>query len=49
MIVQVSNVLNTDQVARCREVMYRASWIDGRVTAGYQSACGEGQSPVVGE
>ena len=30
--------LSSDQVARCREVMNRASWIDGRVTAGYQSA-----------
>ncbi|MGH7845007.1 MAG: Fe2+-dependent dioxygenase [Candidatus Binatia bacterium] len=38
MIVQIPNVLNPDQVARCREVMNRASWIDGRVTAGYQSA-----------
>ena len=37
MIVQVPNVLNPDQIARCREVMSRASWIDGRVTAGYQS------------
>jgi PKHD-type hydroxylase len=38
MIVQVPNVLNSEQIARCREVMNRASWIDGRVTAGHQSA-----------
>jgi PKHD-type hydroxylase len=38
MIVQVPNVLNSEQISRCREVMNRASWIDGRVTAGYQSA-----------
>jgi len=37
-IVQVPNVLNLEQIARCREVMNRASWIDGRVTAGHQSA-----------
>jgi PKHD-type hydroxylase len=37
-IVQVPNVLNSEQIARCCEVMNRASWIDGRVTAGYQSA-----------
>jgi PKHD-type hydroxylase len=37
-IVQVPNVLNAEQIARCREVMNRGSWIDGRVTAGYQSA-----------
>lgn len=38
MIVQVPNVLNSEQIAHCREVMNRADWIDGRVTAGYQSA-----------
>ena len=37
MIVQVPNVLNHEQIGRCREVMNRASWIDGRVTAGHQS------------
>ncbi len=38
MILQVPQVLNSEQLAHCREVMNRASWIDGRVTAGYQSA-----------
>lgn len=38
MIVQVPNVLNPEQVARCRDVMNRAAWVDGRVTAGFQSA-----------
>jgi PKHD-type hydroxylase len=38
MIVHVPGVLNPEQVARCRDVLSRASWIDGRVTAGYQSA-----------
>lgn len=38
MIVQIPNVLNAEQIARCRQVMHRASWIDGRITAGYQSA-----------
>jgi PKHD-type hydroxylase len=37
MIVQVPNVLNAQQIAHCREVMNRANWIDGRVTAGHQS------------
>lgn len=37
MILQVPNVLNAEQISRCREVMGRASWIDGRVTAGHQS------------
>jgi PKHD-type hydroxylase len=38
MIVQVTNVLNAEQIARCCEVMNRASWMDGRVTSGHQSA-----------
>jgi PKHD-type hydroxylase len=38
MIVHVPKVLNPEQIARCREVMTRATWIDGRVTAGHQSA-----------
>jgi PKHD-type hydroxylase len=38
MIVQIPNVLKPEQIARCREVMTRATWIDGRVTAGHQSA-----------
>ncbi len=38
MIVQVPKVLNIEQIARCREVMNRANWIDGRATAGFQSA-----------
>jgi PKHD-type hydroxylase len=38
MIVQVPHVLTSEEVDHCREVMTRASWIDGRVTAGHQSA-----------
>ena len=38
MIVHVPHVLNSEQLARCREIMKNASWIDGRVTAGHQSA-----------
>ena len=37
MIVHIPNVLSQEQVAHCREVMNRASWVDGRVTSGYQS------------
>jgi PKHD-type hydroxylase len=36
-MVHIPQVLSSDEVARCREVMTRASWIDGRVTAGHQS------------
>jgi PKHD-type hydroxylase len=34
----VPNVLNGEQVARCREVIMQSKWVDGRVTAGHQSA-----------
>ncbi len=38
MILHVPNVLNGEQVARCREVMMQSKWVDGRATAGHQSA-----------
>ncbi|HXH12748.1 MAG TPA: Fe2+-dependent dioxygenase [Alphaproteobacteria bacterium] len=38
MILHVPHVLTGEQVARCREVMTQSKWVDGRVTAGYQSA-----------
>jgi PKHD-type hydroxylase len=38
MMIHVPNVLNAEQVARCRAVMEKAAWVDGRVTAGHQSA-----------
>jgi len=38
MMVHVPEVLSPQQVARCREVMEQAHWVDGRATAGPQSA-----------
>jgi PKHD-type hydroxylase len=38
MIVQIPNVLGADQVAHTRRLLDQAAWIDGRVTAGHQSA-----------
>ena len=38
MLLHVPKVLTDAQVARCRELMARAAWVDGRVTAGHQSA-----------
>src|SRR5438874_1982552 len=38
MMVHIPEVLTPQQVARCRAVMERADWVDGRVTAGHQSA-----------
>ena len=38
MLLQVPDVLTPEQVAQCRQTLEQAEWIDGRVTAGYQSA-----------
>ncbi|MEP7366527.1 MAG: Fe2+-dependent dioxygenase [Acidobacteriota bacterium] len=38
MLIQVPQVLTQEQVAKCRELLEAAEWVDGRVTAGYQSA-----------
>jgi PKHD-type hydroxylase len=38
MLLHVPEVLTEAQVARCRELMAAATWVDGRVTAGFQSA-----------
>ena len=38
MLLPIANVLGPDDVARARELLARADWVDGRVTAGHQSA-----------
>lgn len=38
MLVHIPEVLTPEQIRHCREVMMRTNWIDGRVTAGHQSA-----------
>jgi PKHD-type hydroxylase len=38
MLLPVPEVLTAAQVAQAREVLDRADWVDGRVTAGHQSA-----------
>jgi PKHD-type hydroxylase len=37
MMLHIPEVLTPDQVARCRDVMTKAEWVDGNVTAGHQS------------
>src|SRR5262245_61022973 len=37
MMLHIPNVLTPEQVARCRDVMVKADWVDGNVTAGHQS------------
>ena len=38
MLVHVPEVLNVNELAKCRERLAKAEWEDGRLTAGYQSA-----------
>lgn len=38
MLLQIPDVLTAEQVSRCRELLEAADWVDGRVTAGHQSA-----------
>lgn len=38
MLVRVPAVLSKAEVAHCRSVLEAAEWVDGKVTAGYQSA-----------
>ena len=38
MLINIPNVLTPEQVAEARKILDAAEWIDGKVTAGYQSA-----------
>jgi PKHD-type hydroxylase len=38
MLIQIPDVLTAEQVAECRKALDEAEWVDGRVTAGPQSA-----------
>src|SRR5215216_4874538 len=38
MLLQIPDVLTTEQVAEARRQLAAADWVDGRVTAGHQSA-----------
>ncbi len=38
MLISIPDVLTAEQVAQARQILDRADWVDGRVTAGPQSA-----------
>src|SRR5687767_9207697 len=38
MLLQIPDLLTRDQVAQARQLLDAAEWVDGRVTAGHQSA-----------
>ena len=38
MLLHIPDILTAEQVAHCRQKLDEADWVDGRVTAGHQSA-----------
>ena len=38
MLIRIPDVLTADQVTHARQVLDKAEWVDGKVTAGHQSA-----------
>src|SRR5687767_1868488 len=38
MLLQIPDVLTAEQVAHARQVLDKAEWVDGRLTAGHQAA-----------
>ena len=38
MLLAIPDVLTAEQAAHCRQMLEQAEWVDGRVTAGHQSA-----------
>ncbi|MBI4850195.1 MAG: Fe2+-dependent dioxygenase [Acidobacteria bacterium] len=38
MLLTIPEVLNSDELAQAKEFLAKADWVDGRVTAGHQSA-----------
>ena len=37
MVLHIPNVLNKEQLIKCREILNKAKWIDGKLTAGSQA------------
>jgi PKHD-type hydroxylase len=37
MVLHIPNVLNNEQLIKCREILNNAEWIDGKLTAGSQA------------
>lgn len=46
MLITIPDVLNPDQVAKARQILDAADWVDGRVTAGPQSAQAKNNSQI---
>lgn len=46
MLIRIPGVLSPEEVAHCREVLNGTEWVDGRVTAGVQSAIAKNNRQV---
>ena len=46
MLLSIPNVLTSEQVTQCRAALDAAEWVDGRVTAGHQSALTKQNSQI---
>jgi PKHD-type hydroxylase len=46
MILQIPDVLTPEQVAHARRLLHESLWVDGRVTAGHQSAHAKNNSQL---
>lgn len=49
MLLQIPQVLTAEQTAHCRARLAAADWIDGRATAGYQSAQAKRNRQLAGD
>ena len=38
MLLSIPDVLTVEEVAQARQALEQAEWVDGRITAGHQSA-----------
>ncbi|HEY1792049.1 MAG TPA: Fe2+-dependent dioxygenase [Opitutaceae bacterium] len=46
MLITIPDVLTAEQVAKARQVLESAEWVDGKVTAGFQSAKAKDNSQI---
>ena len=46
MLISIPNVLTAEQVAQARQILDKAEWVDGKVTAGHQSAAAKNNMQI---
>jgi PKHD-type hydroxylase len=45
-MLQIPDVLTPEQVSACRQALAEANWVDGRITAGFQSALAKDNAQI---